>query len=454
MGKMEPNEATRDNVFIAGGQPSVTYVDRAHLQIEESLKRALKVPNQVVSLAGPTKSGKTVLCRTILAKSPYIWLEGGQLQSSSEIWDRICYVLNYPVEVTKTGKSEVKGGITVGPRDWLSIDGSLLRGSEAARTYKIDSMSSALRYLKEQKLVLVVDDFHYLSTETRKTFLRNIKGPVYDGLKLVLLSVSHRGLDAVKAESELQGRVYSVVMPDWTTPDLREIASKGFSVLNIACAAKVVERLAIEAQASPFLMQKLCWEVCAGIGVDERPTKQESVGENYDIVPICVRLSKDFGHPIYQKLEVGPSSRKQRRKRVLRHGGTADIYRIVLMAMAAAGPTAKIDYDTLRQKISELLAEDPPQKNEITSALKHLATISQRNGNDAGIDWDGEERKIDISDPYLRFYLRWQIRPVAESSARSERLGIRILDPLTGQHKIHYFSAKVTRFVRKKRDDS
>lgn len=85
------------------------------------------------------------------------------------------------------------------------------------------------------------------------------------------------------------------------------------------------------------------------------------------------------------------------------------------MAIAATGPKANITYDELRSQLTELLAEDPPQKHEVTSALKHLATISQGIGNDAGIDWDGDSRRVDISDPYLRFYLRWQIRPISKS---------------------------------------
>jgi hypothetical protein len=423
-----PKTVTRDTVFIAGGQPSITYVDRAHLDIEGNVRKALKVPNQIVSFAGPTKSGKTVLCRQVLGKSPYVWLEGGQIDESNGIWDKICYILNYPMEIEKAAKTEGGGGITIGAKDLLSIEASLLKGSEAKRTYKIDTMTSAIRHLKEQGVALVIDDFHYLDTVVRAKFLRNIKGPVFDGLKLVLLSVTHRGLDAVKAEKELQGRVYSIVMPEWSMGDLKQIADKGFDALNINCPRQIISRLSDEAQSSPFLMQKLCWEVCAGIGVDERPKKPTPVADNYDLTPILKRLSKDFGHPIYQKLELGPQIRKPRQQRRLKVGGTADIYKAILMAMAATGPAATISYDELRAKLTDLLLEEPPQKNEVTSALKHLSAISQDIGNDAGVDWDNDERRIDISDPYLRFYLRWQIRPLSELPGRTRRFRFEEMD--------------------------
>lgn len=47
----------RDNVFVFGGQPSVTYVEREQLHVERNLARAIATPNQIVSLAGSTKTG-------------------------------------------------------------------------------------------------------------------------------------------------------------------------------------------------------------------------------------------------------------------------------------------------------------------------------------------------------------------------------------------------------------
>lgn len=45
----------RDEVFVAGGQPSVTYVRREELHIEKELGRAIAMPNHIVSLSGPTE---------------------------------------------------------------------------------------------------------------------------------------------------------------------------------------------------------------------------------------------------------------------------------------------------------------------------------------------------------------------------------------------------------------
>jgi hypothetical protein len=399
---------TRNTVFVAGGQPQITYIERSELEIEGHLTRAIALPNQIISLSGPTKCGKTVLCKRVLAAREFVWIEGGQVATTKDIWDKICYELNLPDEVGVTDSQETKGEI--GGEFIVSANGSHLRGSKKEKKYKIDSMASAIRSLVDNNMILVIDDFHYLKSETRLDFLRNVKGPVFNGLSVVLLSVTHRRFDAIKSETELVGRFASVTVPEWEMTDLKKIAEKGFTALNINCPGGVIDRITDEAQNSPFLMQKLCWEICFGIGVDVRPAKIVGVSDQYDLASMYVRIAQDSGLPVFQKLEVGPQAKKIRLRRPLAWGNDADIYQAILIALAQTGPKTTISYDELRDTLNQILQSNMPQKHEITSALKNLAKISVNIGKDSGIDWDEDSRKVDISDPYLRFYLRWQIR--------------------------------------------
>jgi len=132
---------SRNSVFVPGGQPSVTYVERAGLEIEHHFDRAIAAPNQIVALSGPTKSGKTVLCRRVLANREYVWMEGGQASSAKEVWDKICYELNFPSEIAVTDETEkkVEGNIGI-PKFLLSAGGSHLKKESRTKTYRIDSM--------------------------------------------------------------------------------------------------------------------------------------------------------------------------------------------------------------------------------------------------------------------------------------------------------------------------
>ncbi|WP_156372841.1 hypothetical protein [Deinococcus sp. Leaf326] len=56
------------NVFVAGGEPSLTYNPRENLSLEEKIRDYLEERSRILSISGPTKSGKTVLVRRIIPK--------------------------------------------------------------------------------------------------------------------------------------------------------------------------------------------------------------------------------------------------------------------------------------------------------------------------------------------------------------------------------------------------
>ncbi|MDE1883324.1 MAG: AAA family ATPase [Rhodospirillales bacterium] len=414
LGEMIMAALHRDDVFIAGGQPTITYVQRQDEHIENGFARAVATPNHIVSLSGPTKTGKTVLCKKILGERQYVWIDGGQISSGKDLWEKIAHELNLPSETTYM--EAIQGGGTISAQVPLIVtaSGSLLKTDTTSTKQSVNSMADALKRLISEKIFLVIDDFHYLTGEVRTEIVRNIKGAVFNGLKLILLSVTHRTFDVIKAENELTGRFTSVVLPHWNQMDLEKIAIQGFEALKVECSKTTLELLASEAQESPFLMQKFCWELCFDLGIETAHGMlgKHKIPKTYDFKPMFIRLAEDSGLPIYQRLKAGPQSRKVREKRPLHTGKSVDIYEAILLALAKTGPKPQIDYDDFRTIISELLSDKVPQKHEITSALKHLSLIS-RSTTSMAIDWDEENRTINLADPYLRFYLRWQVREEA-----------------------------------------
>lgn len=403
----------RDEVFVAGGQPTVTYVDREEQHIERNLARAVATPNQIVSLSGPTKTGKTVLCRRVLSKRQYVWVDGGKIKTTDDFWMTVNADLELPSqEVETVGTNDtVTGGIDAVV---VSATGSHLWSKTGSKTYKLDTVSRSLQYLNEEKIILVIDDFHYIPADVRKDIVRNIKGAVFNGLKVVLLSVSHRVFDVIKAESELTGRFVSVTLPSWGEGDLKKIPMLGFNALNVTCPESIIKELCAESQENPFLMQKFCWEICYDSGIEQSYIlSKQAIPASFDLKTMFIRLAKDSGLPIYQKLAAGPQSRRVRAKRPMRGGGEADIYEATLKAIAATGPKAKVSYDEIKTALNLILTDQIPQKHEVTAALKHLTTISRKIEAESAIDWDDDNREVTVADPYLRFYLRWQVRELA-----------------------------------------
>ncbi|WP_312980214.1 hypothetical protein [Corynebacterium sp.] len=63
------------DVFSPGRDPKYTYNPRDGFGLEEKLKDAIDDGGSIVSVTGPTKTGKTVLLKRVVKDAA--WLDGG-----------------------------------------------------------------------------------------------------------------------------------------------------------------------------------------------------------------------------------------------------------------------------------------------------------------------------------------------------------------------------------------
>src|SRR2546430_5700810 len=96
-------------VFIAGGAPTVTYVPRESLHLEKRLSDYLDERYRILSLSGPTKSGKTVLVRRVIPN--LIWVPGGNIDSVEAFWQTLADKLGaYGEETRERTEESTEGG--------------------------------------------------------------------------------------------------------------------------------------------------------------------------------------------------------------------------------------------------------------------------------------------------------------------------------------------------------
>lgn len=73
------------SVFVPGGIPKYTYVERA----EGALKNVIASANdnlcKLVTVTGETKSGKSVLVNTIFPRKTCIWVDGGTVDAEDSL---------------------------------------------------------------------------------------------------------------------------------------------------------------------------------------------------------------------------------------------------------------------------------------------------------------------------------------------------------------------------------
>jgi hypothetical protein len=213
------------DVFIAGGSPKVTYVERKKLGLETKIQRALEKPNHFASITGVSKSGKTVLLKHFLDERNYIGVDGGQVKDVKSLWATVADRLSQPNTVISTQeiasgtKKSAKLGFSAKIPHFFEANAqagvSDSAGSKSSTSMEntVDLQNACGRYLVSNEVILVIDDFHYIKRDEQTEIVRNLKNFVYEGLKVVLLSVPYKAYEAIQAEVEITGRFVHVNVP-------------------------------------------------------------------------------------------------------------------------------------------------------------------------------------------------------------------------------------------------
>ncbi len=416
-------------VFVPGGLPDVTYISRDNFKLEDRLRSATDNLCKLVVVTGQTKSGKTVLARKVYPKQNSVWINGGGVANEAEFWSIVGDELGICAN-TSTKQSEGQSS-TLGTRGESGLDLLVLKGKGEVSAVKSENRShettetkvantriTSLKKLAITKTPLIIDDFHYLPRELQGPIVRSLKPYIFDGLPVICIAIPHRRYDAIKVEREMTGRIEQINVPTWEERELNEIGRIGFDLLNILPDISSMNEMVKQALGSPHLMQEFCREICKIYNIETTVEQQKSVSFADQLDNTFQKVAENTGRSMFDKLARGPKSRTDRKMRKLKSGDNADIYRVVMYALASLKPgMVTIDYEALRAAIRESLLETPPQAHEVSRVLKHMATISS--SDDAStpvVDYEENERMLHVLDPFFAYFLRWGQLVVKSSS--------------------------------------
>lgn len=416
----EPGTLHYTKVFVPGGFPRHTYNPRLALKIEDQVGQARENLCKLVIVTGHTKSGKTVLVRSVLPREDCVWIDGGAIGAEEDFWstvvDQLSLFQGRDIETGESWDVEASAETTVAGSVGVASAESKLGGratvGSSSGTTESQSLSSrvvALDGLAAAGQPLVVDDFHYLPRELQGSLVRALKPLIFDGLPVVIIAIPHRRYDALKVEKEMTGRILPVNIPAWTEEELSFIPSTGFPLLEGALSPDLASRLARESIGSPHLMQEFCRDTCRTQGITNSFHGGSADLDDDGMRRVFVETADTIGRPIFEKLARGPRQRSDRIPRKLKTGAQVDIYGLVLHALAHLRPgLVTIEYEELRAAIRDVSAEDPPQLHEVARVLKHMSDIAATDESSTPvIDFDEDDKLLHVTDPFFAFYLRW-----------------------------------------------
>lgn len=398
-----------DDVFIPGGLPEETYVSREHLNLESKLKRwNERRQKPLLSISGPTKSGKTVLLKKNLPNA--IWFSGGAIDTADDFWTAVCDELEVFTDRTLSasqssssgGEASFGGGPVPAGLSGKSEDTSQ---RQVTLNRRADPRSAARRALKGLERVLVIDDFHYVEAAQQLQIVRGLKDLVFEGLGVVVAAVPHRAYDVVRVETEMTGRVETLSVAVWDREDLNLIAAQGFKALDVEVSDSIVSHAIDESFTSPHLMQTHCLKLCEENYVDGRLRHKF-------IAPEWERFFGDQASSTskmaFDLLKAGPRTRTDRTIRTLNSGIKTDIYGAVLAAIESTGPKTVLTYDEVRGALRDVLGSGLPQRHEVTNVLGQMTRIAkERIEGEPVLEYDEELSTLHLVDPYFAYYLRW-----------------------------------------------
>ena len=321
----------------------------------------------------------------------------------------------YGGDLTSTG--EISGGIPLFGQVKGALSGKITAAGQqsSSKSFDDNSAKALFQTLRERGITLVLDDFHYASAAVQTILAQEFKEAAREGTRIVVVTVTQRSDQAIRANGDLRGRVSAIDIPYWQNDELIEIPRRGFAGLNITIDDSSLRLLVKESVSSPQLMQSLCLRICNEHGYTTRfDTPVVSTFTAQELRLIFERAANNTNcSTAYNILKNGPKPRgSQRNSYRLVNGSAGDIYSIILDAIASGEPALSFSYQDLKERIRAIIADDSsePRGIDITKALIQMGNSvkdKEKLGEDRVLDYDHELETLNILDPYFLYYLRW-----------------------------------------------
>jgi hypothetical protein len=261
-----------------------SYVDRGAL--DEELRRYLARPEHI-ALRGASKCGKSWLRQTVLPEA--LTVQCRLKKTTLDIYRDALSQLEIKLEVESTrgttwrGHVETQGDLGIkllarlGVR--TAIDAEKSGETKAAVVgHDISDLRFIAEVLKQSGRRLVIEDFHYLSVEERRSFAFDLKALWDYGVFVVVVGVWSEQNMLLFLNPDLTGRVVEVPII-WNTPDLRLIFRHGGSALNLRFSEEFQARAIADCFENAGILQQLILGTLDELGIDRGSERETFVDD-------------------------------------------------------------------------------------------------------------------------------------------------------------------------------
>ncbi|NTU72792.1 hypothetical protein HGB07_01295 [Candidatus Roizmanbacteria bacterium] len=368
---------------------------------------------------GSSKQGKTSLRKHCLNIDDYIVVHCSNKWSiadlNSAILKRAGFEVTLSTSKTTSGKSKILAKIKT------NFFGSGAEGgAEAERNTSeqittqpleldpedVNDIITCLNNISFNKYI-ILEDFHYLSTETQKDFSVALKA-FHEESKycFIIIGVWLEENRLTVYNGDLTGRVVSIDADIWQESELRKVVSDGESLLNIFFSEEFTNDLIANAYGSVYIIQEACYQCCQKYGITRTQETTITIGsksEASEIVEAVVNQQTGrFNSFITQFADGFQTTELQMHRWLLHPVLTGDI------------PSLRkgIRYNEIRKN---LIAHHPSgaglNPGNITQALQSTASLQvKKEIKPIILDYDQTNLRLNIVDSSFLIWLNKQDR--------------------------------------------
>lgn len=252
-----------------------SYVVRVSL--DRKVTKLLAENAQHLAVRGPSKSGKSWLRRKVMG-NPLV-VQCLFETTLGDIYTQALSQLGVKLSIESVGKESLKGTVkassSIGVKLIAYLSGEVsVESSEAEeKKYKevgrdIGDLSFVAGLINKSGRRLVIEDYHYLSGQVRKTLSAHLKALWDMECNVVIIGVWTSDSYLTTLNPDLEDRL-AEIPAEWKPEELCEILEKGGRALNVAFTPPLLGKIVENSFENAGLLQTLTRKILDSVGVEE-----------------------------------------------------------------------------------------------------------------------------------------------------------------------------------------
>ena len=368
---------------------------------------------------GSSKQGKTSLRKHCLNSDDYIVVHCSNKWSISDLHSAILKKAGF--EVTQSTSKTASGKSKIFAKVKANFFGSGAEGGAEAERHNseqtttqpleldpedVNDIINSLNQLSFEKFI-VLEDFHYLSTETQKDFSVALKAFHEESpYCFIIVGVWLEENRLTVYNGDLTGRVVSIDADVWQEPELRQVISDGEALLNIRFSDEFKKYLIENSFGSVYIVQESCYQCCQKNGITKTQDTLADIGTEQEASEIVEEVVNQqtgrFNSFITQFADGFQSTELQMHRWLLHPVLTGDVSKL----------KGGIRYNEIRK---DLVAHHPSGESlnpgNITQALQSTASLqAKKEIKPIILDYDQTNLRLNVVDSGFLIWLDKQDR--------------------------------------------